>query len=229
LNGTLDDLDFVLAGATGSDVRDVYARAAERYDHFRDLWLRLAGQGAENAMFGDVADRLSHGVRVLDAGCGTGAMARRILARESAVDLTLIDLSPEMLVRAADLPGEHIVGSVLDLPFPDERFDIVLSAWVIETLPDPRRAVSEYLRVLRPGGRVVYTFCSLPDGWLSRGGSAWLRAAVRRGFAGEFLPEERIPWHDCDVSHRLRFQRGLTTEIALGSCCSVGDGVLPFR
>lgn len=94
-------------------------------------------------------------------------------------------------------------------------------------MPDPARAVREYLRVLKPGGQVLFTFCSLPEGWFSRAGSAWLRNAVGRGFAGQFLDGESTPWHDCAQSHRLQFSHGLTTDIALGTCCSVGEAALP--
>lgn len=58
-------------------------------------------------------------------------------------------------------------------------------------------------------------------------GSAWLRAAVRRGFSGEFLAGHRIPWHDCDRSHRSRFAGGLTSEILLRKFCTVGPPILP--
>jgi len=133
-----------------------------------------------------------------------------------------------MLTRTADIPGRRrLLGSVLELPFPDDSFDLVVSAWVIETVPDPMLAVSEFLRVLAPAGRLVYTFCSLPDGWFSRAGSAFLRNAVKRGFAGDFLPEERTPWHDCGRSHRQAFHGGLTTEITLAKCCAVGPHALP--
>jgi ubiquinone/menaquinone biosynthesis C-methylase UbiE len=225
----LEDLDFIVEAEPGVDVRALYDRAADRYDHFRDLWLRLAGAGAERAMLDDVAESVRAGAAVLDAGCGTGALARRIRDVEPGVELTLLDLSPGMLARATDVPGRRMVGSVLGLPFAAESFDVVVSAWVIETVDDPGRAVREFLRVLRPGGRVLYTFCSLPDGWLSRAGSAWLRGAVRRGFAGDFLPVERAPWHDCGSSHRVRFRGGLTTEVSLGSCCHVDAPVLPPR
>ena len=99
---------------------------------------------------------------------------------------------------------------------------VVVSAWVIETVADPVRAVQEYLRVAAPGGHVVSTFCSLPHGWFSRAGSALLREAVGRGFAGTFLAEQGTPWHDCELSHRRRFRGGLTTEVGLSACCSVG-------
>ncbi len=222
----LDDLDAVLAPRS-TDVRDVYERVAGRYDHFRALWLRWAGVEAEQAMLADLAKSLRPGQRVLDAGCGTGALAREILKREPAVELTLLDLSPAMLELAADVPGERLVGSVLDLPFRDDNFDVVVSGWVIETVAEPKDAVSELLRVLAPDGHLFYTFCSLPEGWVSRTGTALLRRAVKRGFAGEFLPEERTPWHDCERSHRVHFRGGLTTEVALAKCCIVTDPPTP--
>ncbi len=216
----------MLAGA-GADARTTYDRVADRYDYLRELWIQWVGGEAEQAMLDDLTATLSPGARVLDAGAGTGAMARRILALQPDVELTLLDLSPAMLEHTGDLDAERVVGSVLDLPFPNARFDIVVSAWVIETVPDPLAAVREYLRVLAPTGHLFYTFCSLPDGWCTRAGSALLRRAIRRGFAGDFLPEQRTPWHDCEHSHRIRFRGGLTTEIALRSCCSIGEPVLP--
>ncbi len=215
-----------LAGPS-TDVRIVYDRVASSYDHFRELWLRIAGADAERAMLADVVPLLHPATRVLDAGCGTGAMSRQMLASCPQIGLTMLDLSPEMLARTADLPGTRLEGSMLELPFADGSFDLAVSAWVIETVTDPQLAVTELLRVLAPGGRLVYTFCSLPDGWFSRAGSALLRAGVEHGFAGEFLDEEHTPWHDCGSSHRRRFRGGLTTEIALGTCCTVGPGVLP--
>lgn len=130
-----------------------------------------------------------------------------------------------MLARAGDVPGERLIGDVQDLPFPDGSFDLVASSWVIEALPDPLRAAREFVRVISPSGHVFYTFASLPGGWLSKAGSTLLRSAVERRFAGDFLPPERTPWHDCGRSHRLRFQGGLTTEIALRKCCQVAPAV----
>jgi SAM-dependent methyltransferase len=97
---------------------------------------------------------------------------------------------------------------VLELPFAEGSFDLVVSAWVIETVTDPRLAVSELLRALAPDGRLLYTFCSLPRGWVARARTAPLHAAVKRGFAGEFLDEQRTPWHDCESSQRRRLAAG---------------------
>ncbi len=226
LNRLRDDL-HLLTEAPTADVQAVYDRAAPSYDHFRGRWLELAGAEAEAAMLDDLRAALRPGQRVLDAGCGTGAMSRQIVALCPDVELTMLDLSPKMLARAADVPGRHVLGSVLDLPFADNEFDLVVSAWVLETVSDPGRAVDEFLRVLASDGHVVYTFCSLPEGWVSRTVSAPLRAAVKHGFAGDFLDAEHTPWHDCEHSHRRRFHRGLSSEILLRKCCAVGRGLVP--
>lgn len=62
------------------DVAAVYDRGVERYDDYRELWLRLAGAGAEAAMLTDLRAVLHPGSDVLDAGCGTGVLARKMLA-----------------------------------------------------------------------------------------------------------------------------------------------------
>ncbi len=217
----------LLRAAPSDDVQAVYDHAAPSYDRFRERWLAVAGRSAEQAMLDDLTAVLAPGARVLDAGCGTGALSRQMLARCPTIDLAMLDLSVEMLARTADLPGQRLQGSVLELPFADGSFDVVVSAWVIETVVDPRAAVTELLRVLAPDGLLVYTFCSLPEGWTSRTGSALLRSVVKHGFAGEFLDDARTPWHDCDRSHRRSFHDGLTTEIALGACCDVNAGDLP--
>lgn len=222
----LQDVEL-FRGAPDDDVEVVYDRAAGRYEHFRELWLRLAGAGAEAAMLSDLRAVLHPGAEVLDAGCGTGVLSRKMRELQPDIELTMVDLSAAMLAQADDVPGRRMQASVLELPFADESFDLVVSAWVIETVGDPGRAVREYLRVLKPGGLITYTFCSLPSGWFSRAGSAWLRDAVQRGFAGEFLDAERTPWHDCDRSHLARFRHGLTTEVALRKCCTVAAAVLP--
>ncbi len=139
--------------------------------------------------------------------------------------------APRSLVRdaphTADIPASRVQASVLDLPSPINSFDLVVSSWVIETVPDPLKAVSEYLRVIKEDGSVLFTFCSLPDGWVSRAGTAMLRATVAHRFGGNFLPPERTPWHDCDRSYRLRSHAGLTTFVMLRKCCTVGPGILP--
>ncbi len=222
----LDDIDLLLTTAP-DEPKAVYDRVAGRYEQFRALWINLAGKAVEEAMLAEARTILRPGMRVLDAGCGTGTLARQLRAIEPRLELTLFDLSPEMLAHTADIPATRVEGSVLALPFPDNSVDLVVSSWVIETVPDPMQAVSEYLRVITDDGYVLYTFCSLPEGLVSRAGTALLRGAVQHRFAGHFLPPEETPWHDCERSRRVRSRAGLTTFVELRKCCSVGAPILP--
>jgi hypothetical protein len=60
---TLADVELIL-GAPHADVRALYDRAATRYDHFRALWLRLAGAAAERALIDDLRAVLRPGAQV---------------------------------------------------------------------------------------------------------------------------------------------------------------------
>lgn len=70
LHDTLEDLEFIASQEAGP-AEQVYDRAASRYEHFRELWLRLAGRDAERSMVETLRATLRPGARVLDAGCGT--------------------------------------------------------------------------------------------------------------------------------------------------------------
>lgn len=184
--------DFeALFAPSPTETSELYDRLAPSYDRFRSLWLRLAGEPAEQAMLEDLRSTLNPGASVLDVGAGTGAMSRKMLEIEPDLDLTMLDSSPRMLGLANDLPGTPIIGDAGALPFGEERFDLVVSAWVIETVEDPMAAVSEMLRVLKPQGHVFYTFTSLPEGFVSRAGSGLVRKILEDRFAGYALPEER--------------------------------------
>jgi len=101
-------------------------------------------------------------LRVLDCGVGTGALSCA-LARVAGVPLRLdaLDVSRRMLDRAgarfrtAGLHAGLHQADARSLPFHDQTFDIVMAAHLVEHLPDPERALTEMVRVVRPGGLVV--------------------------------------------------------------------------
>jgi ubiquinone/menaquinone biosynthesis C-methylase UbiE len=109
----------------------------------------------------DLLSRFSGGSsrRVLDIGCGTGFLALRFAELGNAV--TGVDLSPQMLDRArrkAEQVGLKLdlrIGDASALDCGDEVYDVVAARHVVWNLPDPERGVAEWLRVLRPGGRLI--------------------------------------------------------------------------
>jgi SAM-dependent methyltransferase len=100
------------------------------------------------------------GKQVLEIGLGEGADSERLI-REGA-HWSGVDLTTESVLRVRtrlslrDLPyGELRQGSALQLPFPDNSFDMVFSHGVLHHIPDIKRAQQEIHRVLRPGGELV--------------------------------------------------------------------------
>lgn len=105
-------------------------------------------------MAGDVT-----GLDVLDAGCGTGYLSRKLGAQGARV--TGIDSSPEMIAfaRSKEADVEFGVDSIETLAsLADDRFDLVVSNYVLMDCEDLIAAVRSMYRVLRPGGRAVLVF-----------------------------------------------------------------------
>lgn len=92
--------------------------------------------------------------RVLDAGCGLHGFNLRSCQRAGLTDLFGLDLNEEAIQHlSAQRPEFQLqVGSVLELPYPDSHFDLVICTGVAHHTPDPAQAVREVARVLRPGG-----------------------------------------------------------------------------
>jgi len=96
------------------------------------------------------------GKKLLDAGCGTGWFSKR--ACERGAEVTSMDLGEKLLEKVAQkCDSKRIVGSVLEMPFEDNTFDIVVSSEVIEHVTEPATAIYEMHRVLKPGGALVLT------------------------------------------------------------------------
>nr|BFD81669.1 class I SAM-dependent methyltransferase [Streptomyces sp. Xyl84] len=133
-----------------------YDQEAERYDSAR------GGEPRAAAAAGAVLGLLPADVRdLLDTGCGTGIVTRRLAAGRPAARVTGVDLAPAMTRRAAErLPGAVVRADARRLPFPDGCFDAVTSVWLLHLAPsdaDARAVVAECARVLRPGGVYVTT------------------------------------------------------------------------
>lgn len=102
------------------------------------------------------------GKRILDFGCGTGALALRLA--KAGYEVTGVDISPHMLAqlerRAKKLKIKLVEANIFSLPFPDSCFDSAVSRWVLPHFSDWGSAVKEVARVLKPGGVIVFDFPS---------------------------------------------------------------------
>jgi SAM-dependent methyltransferase len=120
--------------------------------------------------------RIMPGERVLDMGCGAGRHAFELYRRGAhvvAFDRDEKELaSVATMFGAMELEGEPpagasartVTGDALSLPFPDDSFDKIVAAEVLEHIPDDMTAMAELLRVLKPGGRLAVTVPSwLPE------------------------------------------------------------------
>jgi ubiquinone/menaquinone biosynthesis C-methylase UbiE len=117
---------------------------------------------AERAAWDRIFDLVLPGhspLDALDAGCGTGFLSFELAARGHRV--TGVDFAPAMLAEARRKAAERAVSVRFEeadaehLPFPAASFDLAISRHVLWTLPHPEAAIDEWIRVLRPGGRLV--------------------------------------------------------------------------
>jgi demethylmenaquinone methyltransferase/2-methoxy-6-polyprenyl-1,4-benzoquinol methylase len=155
--------------------------APERYER----GMRLLTLGRLERVWQEIADWIDAGARVLDVGCGTGALAAQLAEKGACV--TGIDIAPQMLSQAAtridarDLAGKVQLlelGAVdLDSEFGDESFDAVVSTLVFSELSDDEitYVLDQCWRLLRPGGRMLIADEILPESAPGRIGTYLLR------------------------------------------------------
>jgi ubiquinone/menaquinone biosynthesis C-methylase UbiE len=105
-----------------------------------------------------IFDRFPSPSRIVDVGCGTGEMARRLALKYPQAQVTGIDLEESHLVRARascrDLGGRvrFLRGDALGLDLPDSSFDLAVSRHLVQAVPDANKVYSEMQRVLSPRG-----------------------------------------------------------------------------
>jgi ubiquinone/menaquinone biosynthesis C-methylase UbiE len=138
---------------------------------FFDVWslgydFEIPQRFAYRPVHDAVLELLEHdsGRRVLDVGCGTGELVRRL--RESFPRMRVVgcDFSAGMLRHAAAKGGaaRWVRGDACRLPFGDGSFDIVTSTEAFHWFPDQDVALREFRRVLVPGGRLLLALAMPP-------------------------------------------------------------------
>ncbi|MBN1641563.1 MAG: methyltransferase domain-containing protein [Anaerolineae bacterium] len=106
--------------------------------------------------------RLLQAERVLDVGCGTGAVTSEVASRTRG-HVTGVDIDADALAfaRQHDDRSLYEYGDAHHLPYPDDQYDLVLCHFALLWIGDPPQALREMARVLRPAGRVLV--CAEPD------------------------------------------------------------------
>jgi len=163
-----------------SRVRGVFDSVAGNYDLMNDAM----SLGIHRVWKNMTITKLNPqpGEALLDVAGGTGDLARRFIhaaddVRQrrggAAASAIICDINAEMLLAGVDekkdegLDLSRVCGDAQNLPFPDETFDAVTIAFGIRNVTDRDLAIREFLRVLKPGGRLaVLEFSTPPTRWL---------------------------------------------------------------
>lgn len=116
---------------------------------------------------------LADGDRILDAGCGTGALSAYLLRQTTASKIVGMDFSEAYVAHAASTIEDPRIafetGDITNLAYKDSAFGQVFSHLVLQFVPDSAAAISELKRVVKPGGSASATV------WDSRGGLVFNR------------------------------------------------------
>ncbi|WP_297183909.1 class I SAM-dependent methyltransferase [uncultured Enorma sp.] len=176
MNDRMDKQDAELLRARSRTAFDAQATTYDegmQGEHARNLYPHVLAE-VTRAVAGDPAPRL------LDLGCGTGALGELVLSRLPGARLTCVDLSPRMVEAARMRLGDRADVLLCDaerLPFRDGSFD---AAWCNDSFhhyPDPERAAFQAWRVLAPGGTFII-------------GDAW-QPAPARAIMNAWMPYSR--------------------------------------
>jgi ubiquinone/menaquinone biosynthesis C-methylase UbiE len=174
--------------------QQVAAHWGRRAPHFDEDFGHSIRTPAERAAWDRIVDLVLAGRNAndaLDVGCGTGFLAFELMARGHRV--TGVDFAPAMIAEARrkaeerGIPIRFQQADAEQLPFTGSRFDLVMSRHLLWTLPHPEAAIDEWIRVLRPGGRLVVVDGQFDVG-VSAGSPGSARASTEYAAIGDQLP-----------------------------------------
>ncbi len=142
-------------------VREAFSRAAPHYDELAVLQKEIGNRLLERLDLIKLDPR-----RILDVGCGTGAWSERLAQRYKKAEVISLDLAPGMVHHARHQLStwrrhfskrRFVCGDAEQLPLADNSIDMLFSNATLQWCPDLDAAFSEFHRVLRPNGLIMFT------------------------------------------------------------------------
>ena len=162
------------------------------------------------------------GDRVLDVACGTGDLTQAFAKHSRASEILGVDFTEGMLEIAAHKQQRlheslkdriaYEQGDAMDLRFGDASFDVVSIAFGIRNVQQPSKAIQEFYRVLKPGGRLVILEFDQPRNPLVR----WFNGV----YCGTIMPRTAT-WIARDTSGAYKYlPRSVTSFMTRSEMCS---------
>jgi SAM-dependent methyltransferase len=149
----------------------------------------------------------------LEVGCGTGALSSAILARCNPKSLVGIDQSEGFVATArsaiTDQRATFQTGDAQSLSLGADSRDIVVSALVLNFVPDKDKALREMQRVARPGGTIAFYVWDYPGGGMEIMRAFWTAAAALDPTALDLTEDRRFPFCTPDGLTALAKDAGL--------------------
>ncbi|KAB0266443.1 class I SAM-dependent methyltransferase [Microvirga brassicacearum] len=193
---------------TGTSRHDAW-QAGDSYDLYMGRWSRQIAPP-----FLDWLD-LADGLNWLEVGCGTGALSAAILARCRPKSLIAIDPSEGFLAKArANLPDGRAafqVGDAQALALETGSRDAVVSALMLNFVPDRDKALAEMKRVARVGGTVAFYVWDYPGGGVEFMRAFWNAATSLDPGAVDLTEGQRFPFCTPDRLTDLARSAGLAS------------------
>lgn len=190
-----------------SAVAAAFSRAADSYD---------AVAGFQRRCGEKILSQLNNlsGLKVLDAGCGTGVFSREF--RRAGAHVISLDLAEGMLEksRILDSAEQYLLADIEHIPLPDHSVDLCFSNLAIQWCGSLGSALAEMSRVVKPGGKVA--FSTLAQGSLTELAEAWQQVDgqthVNQFLAFDTIKRACEPFsHDLQLTHETEFYPDVIT------------------